>query len=66
MKALFSSFQKECRTAFCSVFSVNVDVKFPHVRVKLKGDGLYLLRILLDISFFPLIACLIVIPIISS
>ena len=52
--------------AFCSVFSVNVDVKFPHVKVKLKGNGLYLLRILFDIGFFPLIACLIVIPIISS
>ena len=56
--------KKECRTAFCSVFSVNVDVKFPHVKVKLKGNGLYLLRILFDIGFFP--SHCIVIPIISS
>ena len=63
MKALCQASKKECRKAFCSVFSVNVDVKFPHVKIKLKGNGLYLLRILFEIGLLPLIACLIVIPI---
>ena len=66
MKALLSSFQKRMSHSILQCISVNVDVKFPHVNVKLKGNGLYLLRILFDIGFFPLIACLIVIPIILS
>ena len=66
-ESTLSSFQKRMSHSILQcVFRVNVDFKFPHVKVKLKGHGLYLPRILFEIGFFPLIACLIVIPIILS